>query len=128
MAFLGCKSLNFWVKHLKFCMQVPKCKKKLTCKISCQETVSVTFLPKNLKNEFLAFFFLGCFKELIIEATWVKLAHKVISDGKSFLGNFSLQFNFPVSALNSSNLWLSSWNFTYKFSSYGKISMHNFGL
>ena len=26
MAFLGCKSLNFWIKHLKFCMQVPKCK------------------------------------------------------------------------------------------------------
>ena len=50
MAFLGCKSLNFWIKHLKFCMQIPKCKKKFTCKISCQETVSVTFLPKNRKN------------------------------------------------------------------------------
>ena len=26
MAFLGHKSLNFWTKRLKFCMQVPKCK------------------------------------------------------------------------------------------------------
>ena len=51
MAFLGRQSLNFWTKHLKFCIQVPKCKENIHAKFQLPARIlSVTFLPKNLKN------------------------------------------------------------------------------
>ena len=51
MAFLGHKSLNFWTERLKFCMQVPKCKENRHAKFQLPARIlSVTFLPKNLKN------------------------------------------------------------------------------
>ena len=51
MAFLGRKSLNFWTKRLKFCMQVPKPKKNIHAKFQIPVRIlNVTFLPKKLKN------------------------------------------------------------------------------
>ena len=51
MAFLGHKSLNFWTERLKFCMQVPKCKKTMHAQFQLPARIlNVTFFPKNLKN------------------------------------------------------------------------------